>query len=234
MSFFSHVVSKPHDFVHNLNFYLVLKGCLTTEDDYLNVVKETLRNLQVDYIDLMLIHEPGVEGISNTSTDVITYRLAAWKALKKFKQQELIRSIGVSNFLIRHLESLKSELDVVPAVNQVEYHPMNYDLELLDYCKTNQILLQAHSVLGTTGNSSIRNNNLVSAIARDLNKSSVQILLKWALQRQVGVIPKASSRNHLKENIELNFEIPLEQMKLLDNLKNDYFMRLDIDPNEVI
>lgn len=203
-----------------------------TEEDYLKLVKESLKNLQVDYLDMMLLHWPGVYGLSNRSKDVIKYRHNAWKALSKFKEQGLIRSIGVSNFLSRHLEELKKECDVIPAINQVEYHPLCFDLTLLDYCKKNGILLQAYSSLGTSGDRSLRNHKTVIKVATDLNKSASQILLRWANVRDVAIIPKASSRDHLMENISLDFEIPKDVMEILDKMEANE--RFDWNPNDVI
>ncbi|KAL7028293.1 hypothetical protein ACKWTF_005790 [Chironomus riparius] len=203
-----------------------------TEEDYHKLVKESLENLQVDYLDLMLLHWPGVYGLPNKSKEVIKYRHNAWKALSKFKEQGLIRSIGVSNFLIRHLEELKTECNVIPVLNQVEYHPHYFDLELLDYCKKKGILMQAYSSLGTSGDRSLRNHKTVRNIAKELNKSSSQILLRWATLRDVAIIPKASFKDHLIENISLNFEIPKDKMESLDRLCINE--RFDWDPNDII
>ncbi|XP_070506269.1 glyoxal reductase-like [Chironomus tepperi] len=202
-----------------------------TEEDYHKLVQESLKNLQVDYLDMMLLHWPGVYGLSNRSKDVITYRHNAWKALSKFKEQGLIRSIGVSNFLIRHLEELKKECEVIPALNQVEYHPLCFDLELLDYCKKNGILLQAYSSLGTSGDRSLRNHSVVKDVAKELDKSTSQVLLRWAILRDVAIIPKASSRDHLVDNMNLDFDIPKNLMDTLDNMGEE---RLDWNPHDVI
>ncbi|KAG5682751.1 hypothetical protein PVAND_012084 [Polypedilum vanderplanki] len=181
------------------------------EEDYLALVQESLTNLQTSYLDMI-----------------------AWKALSKFKEQGLIRSIGVSNFLIRHLEELKKECEVVPALNQVEYHPKCYDFELLQYCKDNGILMQAYSSLGTSSNRSLRNDKTVVNISKNYSKSASQILLKWALKRNVGIIPKASSKNHLEQNMDMNFDIFEDDMKILDSMRGSYDERLDWDPNSVI
>jgi diketogulonate reductase-like aldo/keto reductase len=186
----------------------------------------------VDYLDMMLLHWPGVYGLPNKSKDVIKYRHNAWKALSKFKEQGLIRSIGVSNFLIRHLEEMKKECDVIPALNQVEYHPLCFDLELLDYCKKNGILMQAYSSLGTSGDRSLRNHKTVKKVAHDMNKSTSQVLLRWANIRDVAIIPKASSRDHLLENISLDFEMSKDVMETLDKMEANE--RFDWDPTDVI
>lgn len=225
-----------------------------TDADYDRLVRQSLTNLQTDYIDMFLLHWPGelssfsrsifclsktylisiegVYGLPNRSKDVIKYRHAAWKALSRFQKDGLIRSIGVSNFMIKHLEDLKRESEVVPALNQVEWHPRNYNDKLLDYCKDNNILLQAYSSLGTSHNTSLRHDPTVAAVAEKLNKSSSQILLRWATQKGVAIIPKASSKEHLVENMNLDFTIPEEEMTVLDAFPQSE--RFDWNPNDVI
>jgi diketogulonate reductase-like aldo/keto reductase len=181
---------------------------------------------------MFLIHWPGVYGLSHHSKDVIKYRHNAWKALTKFHKNGLIRSIGVSNFLIRHLEDLKRECEVVPALNQVEWHPKCKDFDLLQYCKDNGILLQAYSSLGTSSDHTLKKDSTILQIAQKLNKSSSQILLRWANQLDVAIIPKASSRDHLIENMNLNFTIPDAEMELLNNFNRTE--RIDWDPNDIV
>lgn len=201
-----------------------------TEKDYRDVVETSLKNLDTDYLDMMLLHWPGVYGATKKDT-IIQYRHAAWKALSKFKKEGLIRSIGVSNFLISHLEELKRECEVVPAINQVEWHPLCFDLELLKYCNERNILLQAYSSLGTSGDRSLRNHQTVKKIAQKYQKSTSQILLRWANLRGVAIIPKASSKAHLEENISLDFEIADEDFQTLDDMNGEE--RFDWDPNSI-
>lgn len=160
------------------------------------------------------------------------YRHEAWKALTKFKKQGLIRSIGVSNFMIKHLEDLKRECEEIPALNQVEWHPKCYDNTLLKHCQDNNILLQAYSSLGTSSDSSLRNDQTIIQIAKRLGQSPSQVLLRWANQNGVAIIPKASSRKHLEENMNLNFTIPENEMEILNNFKQTE--RFDWNPNDVV
>jgi methylglyoxal/glyoxal reductase len=128
----------------------------------------------------------------------------------------LIRSIGVSNYVIKHLEDLKRNFDVVPALNQVEWNPRSRDYDLLKYCKENNIVLQAYSSLGSSDDASLRNDETVKKVSADIGKSPSQVLLRWATQNDIAVIPKASSKKHLAENFDLNFVISEEQMKILN------------------
>lgn len=155
----------------------------------------------------------------NGSNEGTKYRQEAWKALIKFQKAGLIKSIGVSNFLVGHLEELKTVSDVIPAVNQVQWNPKSYDSNLLQYCNNNNIVLQAYSSLGSSRDSSLRNDPTVAAIASKLGKSPSQVLLRWATQNNIPVIPKASSKKHLDENFNLDFTIPNEDMQTLNNLK---------------
>lgn len=200
----------------------------------MKLVQESLKNLQTDYLDMVLLHWPGVYGLPNQSKDVIILRNIAYKSLCSFKEQGLIKSVGVSNFLVRHLEQLKIDCEVIPALNQVEFHPKCYDFELLEYCKENGILLQAYSSLGTSGDNSLRHHEVVKSVAKTYYKSTSQILLNWALRRKVAIIPKASSKRHLQENIQLNFEISDDDLKRLDFMRENCDERFDWDPNDII
>ena len=160
----------------------------------------------------------GVKGISNDSEDVLKYRHEAWQALAKLQKDGLIRSIGVSNFVVKHLKELKNVSNIVPSLNQVEWHPKSRDYDLLNYCKDNNIVLQAYSSLGSY-NTTLRNDPKVSQIAVDLEKSPSQVLLRWASQNGIAIIPKATSKKHMDENMNLNFVIPEIHMETLNGFE---------------
>lgn len=168
----------------------------------------------------------------NTSPDLITYRHSAWEALVKFQKAGYIRSIGVSNFLVKHLEDLRKVSRVVPAVNQVEWHPQLHDDNLLYYCRRNNIQLQAYSSLGSSFRTSLREDPTVVSIAKKLRKSPAQVLLRWAYQNNIAIVPKASSKKHLVENISLDFSIPAEDMKLLSSYNQ--VQRIYWDPTNIV
>jgi diketogulonate reductase-like aldo/keto reductase len=165
-----------------------------------------------------LIHWPGVSGLRTDHPDNRTYRHLAWSALTKCHKQGLLRSIGVSNFTIQHLEELL-DASVPPAVNQVEWHPYYHQADLLKFCREHKIFLQAYSSLGSSNFASLRLDPTVQKIAGKLGKSAAQVLLRWAVQQDIGVLPKGSSRPHIDENIALNFEIPDKLMETLSNMQ---------------
>jgi diketogulonate reductase-like aldo/keto reductase len=139
--------------------------------------------------------------------------------LTKLRKEGLIRSAGVSNYLIRHLDELVSDPDYeTPAVNQFEIHPRHFDTELIKYCREKGIFVQAYSSLGTSGSTSLREDTVVRDIAHKLKKTPVQVLLRYAFQQNIGILPKASSLAHIVENIDLDFVIPEADMKALTNL----------------
>lgn len=160
-----------------------------------------------------------MSGLNSSHPDNKKYRQQAWKVLTKLRKEGKLRSIGVSNFLVRHLQEFVDDPNLEkPAVNQVEWHPRNHNSTLLDYCRKENIFLQAYSSLGTSGTASLRQDETVGKIARKLNKSPAQILLRWSFQQNIGILPKASSRAHIVENIDLDFVIPDEDMRTLSNL----------------
>lgn len=199
------------------------------------LVLKTLANLQTEYIDLYLIHWPGVSGLQVSHPDNVKYRKSTWNVLTKLHREGKCRSIGVSNYTIRHLRELLADCSGVrPAVNQVEWHPHYYQLELLDFCRSEGIFLQAYSSLGTSSNTSLREDPVVIDIAKRLEKSPAQILLCWALGRNVGIIPKARSKDRIEENIALEFEIPAVDVQLLDGLKKPSGEKYAWNPDTVV
>ena len=145
----------------------------------------------------------------------------------KLLHQGKARAIGVSNYSIRELSELLDKSDVVvPAVNQVEFHPFLYQEELLSFCKNNKIQLEAYSPL-TRGKR--LNHPTVVEIAKKYGKTQSQILIRWSLQHDVIVIPKSIHEARIKENSQVfDFQLEPKDMKLLDSLnENLYTVFLD-------
>nr|CAH7743725.1 unnamed protein product [Callosobruchus chinensis] len=183
-------------------------------------LETSLKNLDCEYLDLYLIHWPGVHGVNSSSEENKKLRQESWKQMVKGVKNGLTRNIGVSNYNVRHMkELLANDGGVKPAANQVEWHPHYHQPELVDLCKKEGVLLQAYSSLGGTGNNDLLTDTRVKKIADKLGKSPAQILLRWALQQNIAIIPKARSKKHIDENIDLNFVIPEEDMKILSSFE---------------
>ena len=130
-------------------------------------------------------------------------------------KQGLIRSIGVSNFKTDHLESLMQYSTVTPAVNQMEYHPLNTQKNVFDFCKSKGIQYEAYSPL-IRGNLDIP---LLNRIGQKYGKSSAQVILRWDIQNGVVTIPKSIHEDRIKENADIfDFELSAEDMGLIDGL----------------
>lgn len=188
-------------------------------DNTIKAFHRSLERLRLDYIDLYLIHWP-VENL----------RLESWRALEKLYNDGLCKSIGVSNYMERHLDEILNNFSVVPAVNQVEFSPFLYLKELQNYCESKGIALESYSPL--TKGHKLKDSNLID-IARRYDKSTSQILVRWCLQKGVIVIPKSSKKEHIKENADVfDFNISETDMNKLDNLNENYHSTWD--PTNVV
>jgi methylglyoxal/glyoxal reductase len=178
-------------------------------DSTLYSCEGSLRRLGLSYVDLYLIHWP-VQGLCDET----------WKAMIKLLHQGKARSIGVSNYSIRELNELIDKSDIiVPAVNQVEFHPFLYQQELLGFCRNNNIQLEAYSPL--TRAKRLNHPNIIE-LAKKYNKTPSQVLIRWSLQHDLVVIPKSIHDARIKENSQVfDFKLEPEDMKLLDSLNEN-------------
>lgn len=192
----------------------------TTSQGFENTLKafeESLGRLNVLYIDLYLIHEP----VSNL-------RLDTWKALEKLLDLGKTRAVGVSNYTIRHLTEQLDHFSIIPAVNQVEFSPFLYQKDLLDFCKSHDIVLEGYSPL-TKANK--LNSQTLIEIGKKYGKSPAQILIRWGLQHEVIQIPRSGNKDHIYENADaFDFQITDDDMRTLDSLNED-FRAYGLDPN---
>ena len=162
----------------------------------------SLERLGLDYVDLYLIHWP----VPGCYTDT-------WKALEKLQSQGRVKSIGVSNFHIHDLEILKKISDVVPAVNQIEFHPLFNQPELLSYCRDNKIAVQAYAPLAR---GAYLHSQLLLEIGRKYQKTTAQIGLRWAAQQGISVIPKSVHKERIQENAGIfDFSLTEEEMEAI-------------------
>jgi len=189
------------------------------DQGYLNTLsafKKSLKRLKVEYIDLYLIHWP-VSGLRNDT----------WKALEEIYNSEKTRAIGVSNFTIHHLKELLEISETIPTINQIEFSPFLFQQELMDYCQSNKIVVEAYTPL-TRGRKF--KNEVVRALVKKNNKTPAQILIRWGLQHDIIEIPKSGNQQHLRENANIfDFTLTNEDMSKLDELNENF--RLVDDPH---
>lgn len=179
---------------------------------------QSIEKLQCDYLDLYLIHWPGAANVKSDDPKNRELRIESWKALEKLKSEGHVRSIGVSNYVIRHLEEMSSYASVSPAVNQVEFHPYLYQKDLLEYCRSKNIVLQAYSSLGI---GKLVRDPAFSNIGTKYSKSSAQILYRWAIEHDVAILPKSTNAKHLSENVDVfKFNLSAEDVEAMDRLTN--------------
>jgi len=189
-------------------------------DKAIYTIQESLYRTKLDYYDLFLIHWP------NPKTDLY---VEAWQALIDAKKWGLIRSIGVCNFLPEHLDRLKKETGVLPSINQVELHPFFSQKEQLAYDKENGIVTESWSPLGRANN--VLENETIQQIAKAHGKTISQVILRWHTQLGALPIPKSSSPQRQKENLEIfDFQLTEEQMQQISGLTRKDGRIADQDP----
>jgi diketogulonate reductase-like aldo/keto reductase len=167
--------------------------------------EESLERLDTDYVDLYLIHWP-VEG----------YSQGTWQVMEEIYESGRAKAIGVSNFLVHHLEDLLAECHIVPSVNQVEFHPFLVQSELLKFCRSHKIQVEAWSPLMS---GQIFTVQAVQSLAEKYQRTPAQIALRWDLQHEVVTIPKSTHPQRIAENSQIfDFELSQADMDLLDAL----------------
>lgn len=181
-----------------------------TEMGYDNVKKafeRTLENLETDYLDLYLIHWPLPESGYKEWKQLDK---ETWRAMEDLYQEGRIRAIGLSNFLPHHIENILEDCTVRPAVDQIEYHPGYSQEAAVQYCKERDILVQAWSPIGRQR---VLTEPLVQELAKKYGVSPARICLKFAVQRGIIPLPKSSSMERMKENLDLySFELEQEDI----------------------
>ncbi|HJQ08115.1 MAG TPA: aldo/keto reductase [Candidatus Saccharimonadales bacterium] len=190
------------------SFYLVTK--VEETDDAYEAARKNLAELQLDYADLMLIHRPPKTGAGEE----------LWEGLIRAKKEGLTKDIGVSNYSIEQIQTLIGDSNEVPAVNQIEWSPFGHSEDMLEYCRKNNIIIQAYSPLTRTKQ---LDDQTIQEMASRYNKTSAQLLIRWNLQLGTVPLPKANKPEHLKENIDVfDFEISDDDMATLNGLNERY------------
>lgn len=173
-------------------------------------IDKTLKRLDLDYIDLLLLHQP--------AGDYITGYKMMEKALKEGK----VKSIGISNFYGERLDNLLNNIEIKPAVMQVETHPYYPQEEMKEKLKEYGTKLQAWFPLGGRGNDSVLTEKIIKDLAQKYEKSPAQIILRWHNQKGVIVIPGSKNPDHIKDNLNIfDFELSEEDMRKIDELNKN-------------
>ena len=174
-------------------------------DATIHAFEASLRRLDMDYLDLYLIHWPVAGKYKET-----------WKALEKLYKEGRIKSIGVSNFMQHHLEDLLNDASIVPMVNQMEFHPFLVQQDLIDFCNKNTIRYEAWSPMMQ---GRIFDMQEFKDLSKKYGKTAAQIVLRWDLQKGVMTIPKSTKKERIIANGDIfDFQLTDEDVKLLDTM----------------
>lgn len=194
-------------------------------DKTIAAFEKTLSDLKLDYLDLYLIHWPAA---AHQFANWEELNVDTWRAMTDLYKSGKVKSIGVSNFLVHHLDALM-KMDIQPMVNQIEIHPGMLQPETVEFCKKNNILVEAWSPLGT--GKMLDNPTLVS-VAKKYNRSVAQLCIRWVLQNEMLPLPKSVTPSRIKENADVfDFEISMEDMELINNM--EYFAGSGSHPDKV-
>lgn len=185
-------------------------------------LEESLKKLQLSYVDLYLIHWPLPQ--QNTFVD-------AWRGLIKLQEQGLVKSIGVSNFHTQHLQRLKDETGVFPVINQIELHPLFQQRQLHAWNATHRIQTESWSPLAQ-GGEGVFDQPIIRKLAAKYDKTPAQIVIRWHLDNGLVVIPKSVTPARIKENFDV-FDFRLDKDELGEIAKLDSGKRLGPDPDHM-
>lgn len=195
-------------------------------DAVIAACEQSLRDLGTDYLDLYLVHWPANATMHPENWNEINMNV--WSAMIELYRRKKVRAIGVSNFLVHHLEPLM-HTDINPMVNQIEFHPGYTQDDVVDFCQSHYILVQAWSPLGRQR---VLNLPLLEEIAKETGKSTAQVCLRYALQKHVSPMVKSTHEERLKANLDVfDFSLSPEQMAAIDALPETGFSGHDPDTN---
>ncbi|MEI0477347.1 aldo/keto reductase [Brachyspira pulli] len=197
--------------INRKDIFIITKLYPNQYNDAEKAINDALKKLNVEYIDMMLLHHPGNNDVE------------AYKAIEKAIKEGKIRSVGLSNWYIKELKDFVPKINIMPALVQNEIHPYYQDTEVIEYIQSLGIAVQGWYPLGGRGHQrELLNDKVLKDIAAKYNKSVAQIILRWNLQRGVIVIPGSSNRQHIIENTEIyDFELSNEDMKRISELNRD-------------
>lgn len=185
-------------------------------------VEQSLKKLQTNYLDLLLIHWPANEKQFANWKEI---NAETWKAMEELYKTGVVKSIGVSNFMLPHIKALLESAEIIPAVNQIEFHPGYTQQKVVDYCKEKGIAIEAWSPIGS---GRLLKDPDLKAIADKYNVSPAILCIQFCLQCGVVVLPKSENKENINNNLHFNrFEISESDMEKLKTLKETGFSGLN-------
>jgi diketogulonate reductase-like aldo/keto reductase len=179
-------------------------------DRAIEAMDTSLSKLDLEYVDLYLVHWPVADEETRTET---------WKAMEDIYNLGKAKAIGVSNYELHHLGEMDSYAEIMPAMNQIEVHPFWYRKDLVEYCHSHDIAVTNYSPLMRAHH---LDNPVIQAVAKKYGKTPAQIVLRWGIELGDVVIPKASSERHLQENIDIfDFSLTEKDMQMMEDLNEN-------------
>ena len=172
-------------------------------------IDESLKRLGLDYIDLILIHCPQPWALFRSKRRYFKQNIEVWKALEEAYKEGKVKAIGVSNFLVDDLENIINNCEIKPMVNQVLCHIGNTPMDVIKFCQENDIVIESYSPIAH--GAALKNKTIIK-MAEKYKVSVAQLCIKYTLQLDTVSLPKASSKEHIEDNMKLDFEISEEDM----------------------
>ncbi|XJS11773.1 aldo/keto reductase [Aerococcaceae bacterium WGS1372] len=200
------------------DIYITTKvwNTMTNYEETIKSIEESMEKLQVNYINLVLIHWPNPKSVRENDGWIHRNR-EVWRALEDLQTEGKIHSIGVSNFMVHHLESLLETARIKPAINQIRLAPGLIQSEVVDYCKEHDIVIEAYSPLG---HGTVMESETIKEVAENyLGKSAPQVALRWSLDKGFIPLPKSVTPKHIKSNLNIfDFKLSEQDIERLDKI----------------
>ena len=194
-------------------------------DKTLKAFDKTMNDLGLDYLDLYLIHWPANERQFGKKASKLNQE--TWRAMEKLYEEGRIKAIGVSNFMPHHIERLMEKATVKPAVNQIEFHPGLLQKECVEFCKEQEITVEAWSPLGR---GELIFDELLMGLAEKYGSTVAQIIIRWVMQHDIVPLVKSTKQSRIEENFQVfDFGISSEDMQRIDKMKP---VRMGPDPDD--
>ncbi|CDW88713.1 aldo keto reductase [Stylonychia lemnae] len=195
-------------------------------------VEVSLKNFDLGYIDMMLIHFPGTAGLPKDDPMHLQNRKESWKALEEYVDSGLIKSIGVSNYRPHHIEELVEYARIKPVVNQFELHPLYVEYDTIETCRKHNILVQSYSPFAQF-KPTITENEVLKGISVKYNLDIARVILLWHIANGFNVLPKSATEERIKSNIELEgLALSEEDLAQINELGQNNRFKVCWDPKD--